>query len=68
MPTKARKARKRAGEKLIKEPKVGTPRNERFIPVYNRQGPFGFGAYPSARQKRKLAKQEMAAHPPEEQE
>jgi hypothetical protein len=54
--TAARKARKRAGEKFEKAPKVGTPVEERAIPqVMKHDRVFGYGAFPSNRAAKKVA-------------
>ena len=67
-----RKARKRAGQKLIKEPKVGTPILERAIPtVVDRNGRAKGAQVPhlSQRVMKKRADQlaVMAAHDPQAQ-
>ena len=56
MSNAARKARKRAGEKFVKAPKVGTPIELRAIPQVMKHDPvFGYGVFPSNRAAKKVA-------------
>lgn len=54
MSTRARKARKRSGEKFVREPKVGTPLEERTLRQVVKETRFGQRLRPSNRHKRQI--------------
>ena len=65
MSTKARKARKRAGIPFVKAPKVGTPLEERAVPLVSRKVDGVLGWHPSNRAVKKLADRSRVVAPVE---
>lgn len=57
MSTAARKARKRAGIKFEKAPKVGTPLEDRTVPMVQRMVKGMFRILPSARARKRIKRQ-----------
>lgn len=62
MSNAARKARKRAGIKFVKPAKVGTPLEDRHVPLVLKKGPDGnLGWHESTRALRRLKRHKDAA-------
>lgn len=61
MSNTARKARKRAEIKFEKAPKVGTPREERAVPMVQRKVKGVLRTLPSARALKRIKRQQDAA-------